>query len=326
VFDPTGEEKMRGPHTVMLTGCRNVSVRDVTVIDSANYAFLFFVSDDVEFHNVVIKGGWDGIHFRGWKGQPCRRVTIAGCEFYTGDDSIAGRYWDDVVISNCIINSSCNGIRLIGPASNLIIHDCLFFGPGRYEHRTSKRNNMLAGVNLQPGGWDATEGSLDHVMISNLSMRDVATPFHFILKPGNTADGVTVSRVDAIGVYRAACTVESWAETPFKNVTFREVSIRYVGGEAKASGRTVKSPGVDARPLPAWGFYARNAQNLSWENVSLKVEQDDVRPIIQLEGVNGLDVEGLSASHSSLAKKKAVMIDVSNVNDDGSLKKLIDKK
>lgn len=323
VFDPKGEERMRGPHTVVLTGCRNVTVRDVTVIDSANYAFLFFVSDDIEFRNVVMKGGWDGIHFRGWKGQPCRRITITGCEFYTGDDSIAGRYWDDVVISNCIINSSCNGIRVIGPADNLIIHDCLFFGPGRYDHRSSKRTNMLAGVNLQPGGWDATEGSLNNLVLSNLTMRDVATPFHFILKSGNSADGVTVSRVDATGVYRAACTVESWAETPFKNVTFRDVSVRYLGGESKTTMKTVKSPGVDARPLPAWGFYARNVEALRLENVSLKFETDDVRPIMMMENVNGLEVEHLSVSRSPNAQTAVVLNEVEAVNADGSFQQLI---
>ena len=78
-------------------------------------------------------------------------MSIVGCQFYTGDDSIAGRYWDNVLISDCIVNSSCNGIRLIGPATHLIVHDCLFYGPGVQPHRTSNRYNMLAGINLQPG-------------------------------------------------------------------------------------------------------------------------------------------------------------------------------
>lgn len=42
----------------------------------------------------------------------------------------------------------------------LIIEDCLFFGLGREPHRSSNRTNMLAGINLQPGAWDRTEGRL----------------------------------------------------------------------------------------------------------------------------------------------------------------------
>ncbi len=40
VFDPKGEARMRGPHTVLLSDCRNVTLDGVTIRDSANYAFL----------------------------------------------------------------------------------------------------------------------------------------------------------------------------------------------------------------------------------------------------------------------------------------------
>ena len=52
VFDPTGEEKMRGPHTIAFVNCRRFSIRDVTIVDSANYAVFFQVSDDVEIQRV----------------------------------------------------------------------------------------------------------------------------------------------------------------------------------------------------------------------------------------------------------------------------------
>ena len=45
VFDPTGEERMRGPHTFVFVNCRNVTVRDVSFVDSANYAIFFQVSE-----------------------------------------------------------------------------------------------------------------------------------------------------------------------------------------------------------------------------------------------------------------------------------------
>ncbi len=289
VFDPTGEERMRGPHTFVFINCRDVTIRDVFFVDSANYAIFFQISDRVDIHNVKFAGGWDGVHFRGAPGHPCRDISITDCRFYTGDDSIAGRYWENVVISDCIVNSSCNGIRLIGPATHLIIRDCLFYGPGVHPHRTSDRYNMLAGINLQPGAWDKTIGDLDDVLISDITMENVTTPFHFMMKPGNTAGRITVSRVTATGVYRAACSVESWAETPFKNVIFRDVDIEFEGGGTidKASGQ-IKAPGVDARALPAWGFYARNVENLTLEDVRLTCREPDQRPVMICEDVNDL--------------------------------------
>ena len=153
VFDPTGEEKMRGPHTIAFVNCRRFSIRDVTIVDSANYAVFFQVSDDVEIRNAKFVGGWDGVHWRGAPERWCQNVSIIGCQFFTGDDAIAGRYWNNTVIKDCLVNSSCNGIRLIGPATRLTIANNLFRGPGEQPHRTSgerRRTNMLSGIILQP--------------------------------------------------------------------------------------------------------------------------------------------------------------------------------
>jgi len=292
VFDPTGEERMRGPHALLFVNCRNVTVRDVSFVDAANYAIFFQISDHVDIRNVKFTGGWDGVHFRGAPERACKDVSIVGCRFYTGDDSIAGRYWENVVISDCIVNSSCNGIRLIGPARHLIVRDCLFYGPGVQPHRTSNRYNMLAGINLQPGAWDKTTGDLDDVLISDITMQNVSTPFHFMMKPGNTANRITVTRVTATGVYRAACSVESWAEAPFKNVTFRDVDIEFEGGGVAGKIPTqVKAPGVDARPLPAWGFYARNVEDLTFEDFRLICTKPDQRPVMICDGVNLLTLD-----------------------------------
>jgi hypothetical protein len=293
VFDPTGEERMRGPHTIVFINCRDFTIRDLNVVDAANYAILFHVSDQVEVRNVRITGGWDGVHFRGTKDRPCRDVSIVNCQMFTGDDAIAGRYWENTLITGCVLNSSCNPVRIIGPVRRLIIQDCLLYGPGRYPHRTSNRYNCLAGINLQPGAWDATEGLTDEVLLSNLTMHNVCTPFHFSLKKGNMAGTIVVNRVTATGVYRAAASVESWAETPFTNVVFRDVTLEYTGGGTAELGRArVKSPGVDARPLPAWGFYVRHAQSLCLDNVRLRCAQPDLRPLLLAEGVDRLELDG----------------------------------
>ncbi len=45
----------------------------------------------------------------------------------------------------------------------------LFRGPGEQPHRTSvekRRTNMLSGIILQPGAWDATTGLLDDVLLA----------------------------------------------------------------------------------------------------------------------------------------------------------------
>ncbi|MCF7974287.1 MAG: right-handed parallel beta-helix repeat-containing protein [Phycisphaerae bacterium] len=314
VFDPTGEERMRGPHTFVFVDCNDVTVRDVTFIDSANYAVFFMVSHHVNIQNVTFIGGWDGVHFRGSPEEDCQDVQIVDCRFYTGDDAIAGRYWDRTLISDCIINSSCNGIRLIGPARHLIIHDCLFYGPGVRPHITQNRTNMLGGIVLQPGAWDATQGDMDDVLISDVTMHNVTTPFHFSLKPGNTAGRITVDRVTATGVYRAAASVESWAETPFKQVIFRDVTLEYEGGGGLPDKSSdVRAPGVDARGLPAWGLYARGVQDLRLDNVRLRFEKDDLRPVLICEDVDRLGLDDVVFSQPEKAVETIALHDVGSV-------------
>lgn len=315
VFDPQGEEKIRGPHTIIIGNSRNVLIRDLWMKDSANYHVMIENSHQVEVRNVKFTGGWDGVHFRGWKDHPCHDISIVGCEFYTGDDAIAGRFWQNTLIKDCIINSSCNGIRLIGPAQRLIIQNCLFYGPGVYPHRTSDRYNMLAAINLQPGAWDPTEGRMDDVLISDITMHNVASPFHIVLNPGNTAGKINISRVNATGVYRSACSVESWAETAFENVTFRDVNIEFDGGGKPDPNRLdVRKPGVDARPLPAWGFYARNVRNLRLEDVSLSYVDEDLRPVMICEDVESLTLNDFDYSRSKGAPDLFLFKEVKHIH------------
>ncbi|MGI8604425.1 MAG: glycoside hydrolase family 28 protein [Verrucomicrobiales bacterium] len=296
VFDPTGEEKMRGPHTVVFANCRRFTLRDVTVVDSANYAVFFQVSDDVEIRNVKFVGGWDGVHWRGAPERWCQNVKIMGCQFFTGDDAIAGRYWNNTVIKDCLINSSCNGIRLIGPATRLTIANNLFRGPGEQPHSTSgekRRTNMLSGVILQPGAWDVTRGALDDVLLANNVMQDVASPVTLWNKSGNTVGRVTIIGLRATGVYRSALSVESWADAPITNVVLRDVQVEYSGGgNAWPAEQTVKGPGVDARPLPSWGLYARHVQTLTLEDVRFSLASDDLRPVISADRVERLNLDG----------------------------------
>ena len=319
VFDPNGEEKMRGPHTIIIGKCKNVAIRDVTIVDSANYAIMIQWCDEVQVRDVRVTGGWDGVHFRGSKDRPCHNISVTGCQFYTGDDSIAGRYVENLLVEDCTVNSSCNGMRIIGPMTNLIVHDCLFYGPGVHPHRTSKRRNMLSGIILQPGGWDASEGPLADVLISDVTMKNVASPVTIWLKrPGNTIDGVTVSRLSATGVYRAAASVESWTETPVGRVVFRDVDIEFTGGaELKQAKMPVRTPGVDARPLPAWGVYARNVDVVQLEDVRLGCAKGDLRHAIVCDGVKRLTLDDVHFPRVTSAADPLVLENVGHIDARG---------
>jgi hypothetical protein len=167
--------------------------------------------------------------------------------------------------------------------------------------------NMAAGLCIQPSAWGETEGIVDDVHISDVVMHDVGTPLHIAAKTPSTISHVTIDRLSATGVYRAAASIESWSEKPVGRVDLRDSSIQFVGGfgpiwndpaEAAVSfftadSATVHPPGVNPRPLPAWGLNARQVASLNLSNVRLDVEKEDARPAIILDGIESLDLDGL---------------------------------
>ncbi|MBM3211022.1 hypothetical protein FJZ33_02305, partial [Candidatus Poribacteria bacterium] len=135
--NPKGEEGFRGPHGILLTNCAGITIRDVTMQHIGNYAILCRNSTDANIKNVSFRGGHDGLH-----AQACSRFSVQDCDFRTGDDCLAGCDNVDFDVVNCNINSSCNGFRL--GCLNLLVKNCRFWGPGEYQHRISKRMNMLS--------------------------------------------------------------------------------------------------------------------------------------------------------------------------------------
>ncbi len=217
VFDARGEEGMRGPHTIIVAEAARFRLEDVSITRAANYAFLGYALEKPVFAGVTITEGWDGIHIRGAKD-----AVIRGCSFQTGDDSIAGGYWDNMLIEACEINSSCNGIRIIMPCDGVTIRDSHFYGPGVYPHRTSgeaRRNNMLFGVSLEPGAWGKASGVMRNILLQNLTMENLSSPVATSVREGSVAEDLTLQDITATGLTGAVTPVVCWNDLGFRSVT-----------------------------------------------------------------------------------------------------------
>ncbi len=285
VFDPLGEEKQRGPHTVIVANTNRFTLRDVTITDSANYAVFAWLCDDMDVHNLTVYGGWDAFHIRGTTEQSCRRVTLTGCRFFTGDDCIAGTHVDDLLVHNCLLNSSCNAIRWIGGGRRMLIDGCYIFGPGRYPHVTQSRHNSLIGITLQPGAWGDISGDLQDVAISNLTVRNVECAVACFARRNSRIGTIEIDRLTASGITKSACAFEAWGEVPMEAVSLRDVRIDYTGELPVPADVEVSEPHVGARPLPAWGLYARRVGRLTLRDVVLTRDHRDGRQAVLAEQI-----------------------------------------
>ena len=287
VFDPDGEEQQRGPHLILLRRCRGVALRDLTLQNAANYAFLFYACRDVRALNARFLGGWDGVHFRNLGDEWNHDLLVSGCTFMCGDDAIAGACIEDATIENCLINSACNGLRLIGPARRFTLGHCRFQGPGVYPHRLKNRFNMLAAILVQPGAWEPWPGPVEELRFHDLAMREVGCAFQVALTlASNSARDIVFERIRATlsGPTQAAASVESWTDEPLRDIVCRDVSIEAEGG-GEVMGAPIEAPKHGTRALPVWGFYARNARGLKLERVDLQTRSSDAREALLLDDV-----------------------------------------
>jgi hypothetical protein len=301
VFNPKGEEQMRGPHAFVCHGCRDLTVRDVQFVDAANYAVRLNSCERVNIDGITVRGGWDGINL--WD---TRYVTIANCRLFTGDDCLAGAWWENVTVSNCVLNTSCNAFRLGG--RNVLITNCLVFGPGQHEHRTSARKNLEAGFQILPhrrayAGRNrlVAPGPVDNLVLSNVLMHGVRSPVWIAFSPDApySEDNLGVGRIiienlTVTGSGKTPFYVAGPREAPARSIVLRNVRMSFSGGatEPMADGQGYSPYSI----LQSYGFYFRNVERVELHDVRVDYGEADLRPALFGENVGTLELDRFEAA------------------------------
>ena len=123
------------PRMLMLYDCENVSIIDASFVDSPCWTFWLIKCGRVNIQRIKIIGDQRMINNDGIDIDSCRDVTISDSILKTGDDCLILRAIKDllekpapcenVVVSNCVLDSRCQGIR-IGCPSDAEIRNCAF--------------------------------------------------------------------------------------------------------------------------------------------------------------------------------------------------------
>lgn len=129
-YDEKGEEFYRGPHGISIHNSQNLNFSGYTIQHTGNWFHQVKDCENLCFTDITALGGHDGVHL-----SSCDNIKIIGCEFYTGDDCVAGFDNNNVLVSGCELNSACSGLRFGG--YNVLVENCHFFGPAKYMFRGS---------------------------------------------------------------------------------------------------------------------------------------------------------------------------------------------
>lgn len=278
-------------HGIMATESKNIIISDITLTRAGDWSIVGFYVDGYRVSNVTVTDGYDGIHVRQGK-----NLLFENCKVYSRDDAIAGGYWENALITNCTLNSSCNGIRIVLPTINLEIKDCYIVGPGVFGHFRGTPdkpliNNLLTGIIFQPGAWAKGPGKSANIHIHDIKIKDASTALTFVLNEGNTAKDILVENVTASGITKNACSVEAWPEgSSYENVRFKNISVSYnVTDPNFIKVKYFERPRTESRPLPYWGFYIRNVKNIEFEDVKLDYAGTlENRPVMGFDNVGSV--------------------------------------
>ena len=306
---------LNGNKAIALRLCRNVAIRDITIVNGGHFGILPTGVDNFRIDGLVIDTNRDGINI-----DCCKNVRISNTTVNSpNDDAIVlkssyalnqVRDTENVTIDNCFVSGYNLGTLIDGTFKT----SATYGRTGRVKFGTEAnggfRNIAISNVVFEycrglalesvDGGW------LEDVTISNLTMRNVQMPLFLRLGarmrgPAGIPVGflrrVSISNVTA---YNSDPRYPSCISgIPGHNVEdIRLANIRHhlLGG--LTPGDAVQNPPEleSAYPepsmfgtLPASGFFVRHATGISFDNVDAKFEKPDTRPVFVLRDVTDAD-------------------------------------
>lgn len=302
-FESDGTDRDGRPRLIQMIGCRDVLIEGLQLRNSGLWLQHYLGCERLRVKGLTawnhVRPNNDFIDVEG-----CRDVRISDCSSDTDDDGITlksgcERPTEDVVITNCIIRSHCNAIKCgtesNGGFRNISISNCVI-APSRCESLIHGWKDGICGVALET----VDGGTLENVVISNVSIRGTAAPIflrlggrcRYYLKEGGPIQPgklrhVQISNIEVDAAGPIGCLVSGIPGYPIEDVVLRHIRIRLA--EAAPEARSVESvpEREDSYPeatqfghLPASGFFVRHARNVHFESVVVLPHPDDPRPAL----------------------------------------------
>ena len=324
------------PENIHFYRCTGITVQDVSIKNPASWNQQYDQCRNLLIERVKVdsKCYWnnDGLDV-----VDCSDVVIRDCDFDASDDvfcfksHVAYGVSENVLVENCRGRSSANGIKFgtvtRGTFRNFTFRNIEIFDT----YRSAITIASVDGATIE----DITVDGLRSIHTGNpiflrTGTRNAgAAPCMRNIVIRNVYAEVPFEKPDAGYMYegpvedlpRNVCPsgIQGLPDLRIENVLLENVEIHYPGkADPDYAYRGTSKAELEAIPeleksypefsnwkeLPAWGFYIRHADNITFKNVTLVVEDEDYRPAVVADDVNGLDLKGLKVIQKSAPKGK----------------------
>jgi polygalacturonase len=308
---------------ISLKNCRNVTLRDFSVLHGGHFAILATGVDNFTIDNLKIDTNRDGIDI-----DCCRNVHVSNTSVNSPwDDAIClkssfglgfARVTEMVTITNCFVSGNFEEGTLLDGAFKRFAPDFQVPRTGRIKFGTES-NGGFKNVTVSNCIFDGCQGLaletvdgalLEDVTISNITMRDIITAPIF-LRLGRRMrgpEGVPVGVLRRVSISGIVCSnsasrissiISGIPGHPIEDVKLSNIYVQHTGGGARETAAIQPPENEPAYPeptmfgaMPANGFYIRHAKNIEMSDVEIASMKEDFRPAFVLQ-----DVQGASFSH-----------------------------
>ena len=318
------------PQLIEFVNCKYIEIRNVTLRNAACWVQTHDKCENIIIDSVRTESDayWnnDGIDI-----SDCKNVRITNCFVNSADDGIclkshsAEYMCDSIYISNCTVRSSASaikfGTRSHGGFKNVIIENIRVYDTFR----------SAIAIECVDGG------TLENVLINNINATNTGNAIFIRLgkrnKKGATAvlKNVTIKNIRVEVAYKRPdyayeirgpelpffhntfpSSITGIPGHPVENVTLENIEIIYPGRGNDGLANMPLSRLEDVpenisaypefsmfRELPAWGFYVRHVDGITFRNIKLRIVSPDYRPAMVFDDVRNLDITSLEIKGDS---------------------------
>ena len=311
------------PKLFRFSMCKNVDVLDLNLLNGACWGLSFELCEKLKFDNlrIVNRAYWnnDGIDI-----TDCKNVQITNCDVDSADDGICLKsyfpthYNDSIYIADCTIRSSASALKF-GTASY-----------GGFKNVTIENIDVFDTFRSAIAIESVDGGAIENIKVSNIVAKNTGNAIFIRLGHRGGEQPGTVKNVHIKDIkveipfgrpdidYDLRGPEVDFFHNPFpssivgipghniENVILENVDITHPGRASKGMAYVPLSR-LEQVPhkikdypefsmfgeLPAWGFYVRCAEDITFKNVNLKLENEDFRPAFVFDEVNVLNLENV---------------------------------
>ncbi len=325
---PIAENPGVANKAISLKNCRNVLLRDFSILHGGHFGILATGVDNLTIDNLKIDTNRDGMDI-----DCCRNVRVSNCTVNSPwDDGIClkssfglgyARATEMVTISNCLLSGSFEEGALLDGSWKKFPDDEKVPRIGRIKFGTES-NGGFKNITVSNCVFDGCNGlaieSVDGAVIedvtcTNITMRDVTRAPIFLRLgarmrgPAGVPVGVirrvmlsNITCVSAEGAPRIGSILAGIPGHPIEDVKISDVMVVHAGGGTKDEAqRQVPEKEKDyPEPnmfgnTPAHGFFIRHVKGLEIHAIKIEHTNPESRPAFLLEDVTGAEFGRIKA-------------------------------